>query len=417
MKVAMVSEHANPLAAVGGVDGGGQNVHVAALATELGRRHTEVVVHTRRESPLQPCRVPLAPGVWVDHVTAGPPEPVPKDDLLPYIDELATGLRRAWRRHPPDVVHAHFWMSGRAALAAARPLGIPVVQTFHALGSVKRRWQAAADTSPACRVDEERAIIAGVDHIVATCSDEVFELVRLGADPHRVTVIPCGVDLSLFRSDGPMLPRSDGLRRIAVVGRLVERKGIADAITALAGVPGAELMVAGGPEASGLRGDPEACRLVEIARAAGVGDRVRFTGRLSRAEVAALLRSSDVFVTVPWYEPFGMGSLEAMACGVPVVAANVGGLVDSVVAGETGLLVPPRDPAVLTRALNVLLRDERRRLALGQAGRHRARWRYGWPMIAGATARVYATVGAAAHDGAEPTGGVGAGAQPAEVWA
>src|SRR5436305_8491418 len=181
MKIAMVSEHASPLAVLGGVDAGGQNVHVAALATAMARRGSSVVVHTRRDDRESERRVPLVGGVLVDHVDAGPPTPVPKDDLFDWMPEFAADLSEQWAADRPDVVHAHFWMSGWAALAAAGPLGIPVVQTFHALGSVKRRHQGSKDTSPAARDGAERQIVDEADHIVATCSDEVFELRRLGA--------------------------------------------------------------------------------------------------------------------------------------------------------------------------------------------------------------------------------------------
>lgn len=390
----MVSEHANPLAAVGGVDAGGQNVHVAALAAELGRRGASVVVHTRWEGG-GPRRLPLSSGVTVDHVPAGPPRPVPKDELVPWLGTLSGELARAWRHQRPDVVHAHFWMSGWAALDAAAPLGIPVVQTFHALGSVKRRWQGEADTSPPVRLPVERLICRRADRIVATCSDEVFELVRLGADAHHTSVVPCGVDLSLFRPEGPTAARRPGLRRLVSVGRLVERKGLADVVTAVAALPGTELVVAGGPPAAGLPADDEARRLQALAERLGVGDRVRLVGRLSRPEVAALLRSADVAVAVPWYEPFGIVPLEAMACGVPVVAANVGGLTDSVVSGVTGTLVPPRSPGAVAAAVRRLLDDEDRRRALGEAGARRARRCYGWRSVAAATERILGAVVAA----------------------
>lgn len=399
MRIAMVSEHANPLAVVGGVDAGGQNVHVAALATEMARRYGGVVVHTRRDGAGGARRVPLAPRAVVDHVPAGPPCPLPKDELLPHMDEFADELARAWRRERPDVVHAHFWMSGRAALAAAAPLGIPVVQTFHALGAVKRRWQGAADTSPDCRVEEERAIVTRADHIVATCTDEVFELSRLGADPAKMSIVPCGVDLRLFRPDGPAMARRHGWRRVVVVGRLVERKGIDDVIAALAGCGRTELVIAGGPPAAELSADPEARRLQALATDRGVADRVRLTGRLTRPEVAALLRSADVLVTVPWYEPFGIVPLEAMACGTPVVASSVGGLVDSVVAGVTGLLVPPRDPDALADAVRSALAAPERLAAWGAAGVARVQARYSWSTVAAATSRVYTSVRSAAAPG------------------
>ncbi|MBV9206474.1 MAG: glycosyltransferase, partial [Actinobacteria bacterium] len=141
MRIAIVSEHASPLAVLGGTDAGGQNVAVAALARGLAERGTEVVVHTRRDDLSLPRRVPLGPGVTVDHVSAGPPEPMSKDLLLPYMDEFAAELYRQWSAERPHVVHSHFWMSGYAAVRAARPLDLPVLHTFHALGVVKRREQ------------------------------------------------------------------------------------------------------------------------------------------------------------------------------------------------------------------------------------------------------------------------------------
>ena len=389
MRVAMVSEHASPLAALGGEDAGGQNVHVAALALEMGRRGAEVTVHTRRDDAALPEWVGMTPRVGVHHIDAGPPEPVPKDHLLPHMDAFAERLRASWQQRPPDVVHAHFWMSGYAALHAATPLGIPVAQTFHALGVVKRRYQGDRDTSPPERIEIEREIVARAGQIVATCADEVFELMRLGAGSGRLTVIPCGVDLALFRPDGPADPRPRGRRRLVCVGRLVERKGIGNAISALRALPDAELVIAGGPERKALAADPEASRLVAIARECGVAGRVELRGRLDREAVPRLLRSADALVSVPWYEPFGIAPLEAMACGVPVVASAVGGMIDTVVDGLTGVHVPPRDPERLAAALRSLLDDSDRLVEYGRAGVERARRLYDWRRIAAATLDVY----------------------------
>ncbi len=386
----MVSEHASPLAALGGVDAGGQNVHVAALATAIGRRDVPVTVYTRRDDPALPTRVPIGPGVEVRHVDAGPAGAIPKDELLPHMDAFAEQLSEAWARERPDVVHAHFWMSARAALQAAAPLGIPVVQTFHALGVVKRRYQGDRDTSPPGRLAIEKEIVARADHVIATCTDELFELIRLGAANARLTVIPCGVDLERFHPDGAAAPRRRGLRRLLCVGRLVERKGIGNAIEALAQVPDTELVIAGGAEPERLHADPDAQRLLAIARAAGVEGRVDLRGRVDRERLPALLRSADAVVCAPWYEPFGIVPLEAMACGVPVVAAAVGGMIDSVVDGVTGVHVPPRDPERLAATLNALLVDPAACDAYGRAGVRRARRLYDWERIATATLDVYA---------------------------
>jgi D-inositol-3-phosphate glycosyltransferase len=389
VRVAMVSEHASPLAALGGVDAGGQNVHVAALARELGAHGIEVVVHTRRDDPALPKRVEFGPGTVVEHVDAGPPEPVPKDFLLPFMDDFAAELATVWANEPPDLVHSHFWMSGRAALAAAQPLEMPVVHTFHALGVVKQRYQGAKDTSPPRRLAEEERIMGAADHIIATCTDEVFELVRLGADRGRISILPCGVDTELFRPDGPIDARRDGTARLVVVTRLVERKGVGDVIAALPELPGVELIVAGGGEAAQLRDDPEARRLAALADELGVADRVELRGRIEREDVPPLLRSADVVVCSPWYEPFGIVALEAMACGRPVVASAVGGLIDTIVEGVTGVHVPPRQPDRLAEAIRRLLGDTALRARLGAAGANRARSRYTWARVADATFDVY----------------------------
>jgi glycosyltransferase involved in cell wall biosynthesis len=391
MRIAMVSEHASPLATLGGVDAGGQNVHVAALAAALGRTGSTVSVYTRREARDVPRRVRYAPNVEVVHVDAGPPEPLSKDELYPHMGRLAEELVRDWELTQPQLVHSHFWMSGVAAIAAAAPFGIPVVHTFHALGVVKRRHQLEADTSPAARIPEERRIMREASQIIATCSDEVFELIREGADVRRVSVVPCGVDLSAFGPEGPAEQRSER-PRVLVVSRLVPRKGIGNTVAAMANVPGADLLIAGGPARSDLRRDAEVRRLRALARRAGVSSRVELCGQVDRERVPELMRSADVVACVPWYEPFGIVPLEAMACGTPVVASAVGGLVDTVVDGLTGLHVPPRAPGALAAALNRVLGDPRLAAELGAAGLERARARYGWDTVAASTLRTYAMV-------------------------
>jgi D-inositol-3-phosphate glycosyltransferase len=410
LRIDMISEHASPLATLGGADAGGQNVHVAALAMALGRRGHEVRVYTRRDDPDLADAVGMAAGVTVEHVPAGPACPVPKDGLLEHMPEFADWLARRWSADPPDVAHAHFWMSGLAAVnAAARGSAIPVVHTFHALGSVKRRCQAGGDTSPAQRVSVERAVGLRADAIIATCTDEVRELAAYGIPASRTYIVPCGVDIGRFGPPAPGWRSPQGARRwsrgaprIVTIGRLVRRKGVDTVIAALAGVPDAELIVAGGPPAQQLAGDPEARRLRGVAEAHGVTRRVRFTGQVPHRDVPALLRSADIVVSDPWYEPFGIVPLEAMACGAPVVVSAVGGHLDTVIGGLTGLLIPPRDPAALAGALRQLLADPARRASMGEAGIQRAQSRYRWDRIAGETLAVYQRVAGAGLSDASP---------------
>jgi D-inositol-3-phosphate glycosyltransferase len=399
MRIALVSEHASPLAVLGGVDAGGQNVHVAALATSLAAAGHVVDVYTRRDDPDLPERVPFAPGVTVVPVTAGPAAVVPKDDLLPLMGEFADALAAAWIADRPDVVHGHFWMSGLASLDAAGRVDLalgghlPVAQTFHALGVVKRRQQGARDTSPAERRFLEPDVARRADTVVATCSDEAFELKGFAVPSAHIAVVPCGVDTARFTPDGAVAPRTDRLR-LLTVSRLVPRKGVGNAIEALgrlvrAGVD-AELVVIGGAgDADHLEAEPETERLRAVIEAEGLQDRVVLAGSIEHDELPAWYRSADVVICAPWYEPFGIVPLEAMACGRPVVATSVGGLIDTVVEDVTGLHVPPRDPEALAEAVGGLLADPQRRQRYGRAGRKRAATRYSWSRIARDTVRVY----------------------------
>lgn len=392
MHIAMVSEHASPLAVLGGHDAGGQNVHVAALSAALAARGHRITVYTRRDGRDVPTRTQLTAEVEVVNVPAGPASPLPKDELYPYMVDMALWLRNEWARTRPDVVHAHFWMSGLAASRAVSGLRHTpsTVMTFHALGHVKRRHQGDLDTSPPQRQDVERRLVKGFDATIATCRDEIGELLSLGAHPRRLHVVPCGVDVERFTPVGPWRNAwSAGTIRLLGLGRLVERKGIETVVQALRFMPSAELVIAGGPSPSDLSGDVDVQRIERCARHVGVRDRVRLLGRVRQDEAAALLRAADLLVTTPWYEPFGIVPLESMACGTPVVASAVGGMVDTVEQGVTGLLVPPRDPWAVSQAVTSLqgrpdlLRD------MGAHGVRRAAKHYTWPLVARATESVY----------------------------
>jgi D-inositol-3-phosphate glycosyltransferase len=392
MRIAMISEHASPLSALGGVDAGGQNAHVAELAAACAEQGHEVRVYTRRESPDQ-TRVVAAAGYEVVHVPAGPAAVLPKDDLLPFMGEFAEWMAADWREHwLPDVAHAHFWMSGLAAVTAGRACDVPVVQTFHALGSVKRRHQGAADTSPAHRVGYERQLGRLVDRVVVQCQDEIRELILMGVPRTQMALVPSGVNIDRFRPDGPAVPRDAAVPRILTVGRLVERKGYEDLIRALPAVPGAELVIVGGPPDGPLDRDPYAGKLRALAERCRVADRVRLAGAVAAADMPRWYRSADLLAAAPWYEPFGLTPLEAMACGVPVVASAVGGLTDTVVDGVTGDLVPSRDPRALGSALRRLVTDEVRRFSYSAAAVDRATHSYSWRHVATRLAAVYAAV-------------------------
>jgi D-inositol-3-phosphate glycosyltransferase len=394
VQIALISEHASPLAAIGGVDAGGQNVHVAELAAGLARLRHNVTVFTRRDSS-GPERVTTLAGYDVVHVPAGPPRPLAKDDLWAHMPEFAAGLWQRLDPDPPDLLHAHFWMSAWAAAEVSRQLQVPTLITFHALGTVKQRYQGVADTSPAERIAVETQVGRAADQILATCRDEVIELIRLGIDRRKISIVPCGVDVEQFtpamEDDAVKVHRAARRceHRLVSVGRLVRRKGFDTIIDAMPQLPGAELVIVGGQEDSP---EPERDRLRALARRRRVARRVRLIGQVPHREMPAMLRSADVVICAPWYEPFGIVPLEAMACGVPVVASAVGGLQDTVVDSVTGLLVPARDPVALAEAVTSLIDDPVRRREFGKAGRERAQLRYTWSRVAAATASVYVQV-------------------------
>lgn len=391
-RIALVSEHASPLAPLGGPDAGGQNVYVAQLAAQLADRGHEVVVYTRRDDPGLPERTVTAAGFTVAHVPAGPPEPVPKDRLVAFMPAFGDHLARVWRDRPPDVVHAHFWMSGMAAVRGARDRGIPVVQTYHALGTVKRRHQGPADTSPPQRTAVEAALGRDCARVLATCADEAAELGAMGVPPDHVSVVPCGVDPDHFAPAADAAHHATAPFRLLSVGRLVPRKGFDRAIRALAAIPHAELLIAGGPGQERLSTDPEAERLRKLAAEHGVAERVRLLGAVSHEAMPVLMSGADLLLSTPRYEPFGIVPLEAMACATPVVATAVGGQLDTVVDGRTGVLVPAReedDAGRLAAAVRSLLADPEGRRRYGTAGRDRVLCHYTWRRVADGVERVY----------------------------
>ncbi|HXG39917.1 MAG TPA: glycosyltransferase [Candidatus Limnocylindrales bacterium] len=405
-RIALISEHASPLAILGGVDAGGQNVYVAHLARQLASLGDRVDVFTRRDAPDLPEVVEWLPGVRVHHVPAGPPEPVPKERLFPLMADFSAWMIRHVGRSRPayDLVHANFWMSGLVACELKRTFGIPFVVTFHALGRVRRQFQGVDDGFPDERFEIEDRIVAEADRIVAECPQDEEDLIRLyNAEPTRISIIPCGFDPAEF---GPMsrpLARLElGLdpaeRILLQLGRLVPRKGVDNVIRALAllereqGTTARLLVVGGANREPDPERDPELGRLMRIAHEEGVAERVVFVGRRDRHELKAYYNAADVFISTPWYEPFGITPLEAMACGTPVVGSNVGGIKFTVRDAETGYLVPPNDPDALAERIAHLYRHPKLLAVFGRQAIRRVNDLFTWERVGAAVAALYEEV-------------------------
>lgn len=406
-RIALISEHASPLAMLGGVDSGGQNVYVGQLAKHLARLGHEVDVFTRRDRNDLPEVVAWEGGSRIVHVPAGPAFPVRKEELLPFMGAFAASvIGHCRRKRPYDLLHANFFMSALVAAEVKRTLGVPFVVTFHALGRVRRIHQKEADSFPEERLAIEDRAVREADRIIAECPQDEDDLVTLyGADRARLRTIPCGFDPTEFGPvDRSRARRTLGLPEdgpiILQLGRIVPRKGVDNVIRGLARLRrghgiAARLLIVGGESATpDPRATPEIGRLREVARSEGVADAVTFVGSRGRDALRDYYGAADVFVTTPWYEPFGITPVEAAACGVPVVGAAVGGIKSTVVDGETGYLVPPRDPEALADRLAHLIRDPGLLRRFGRQAARRAVEQFTWRKVTDAVAGVYEEVSA-----------------------
>jgi D-inositol-3-phosphate glycosyltransferase len=402
-RIAIVSDHASPLAQPGSIDSGGQNVYVACLARELARSGLLVDIFTRRDAMGQRQLVQWSKNIRVIHVPAGPPHYVPKEQMLPYMDAFARFVTRFARRQsaPYDVVHANFFMSGMVARHLKQALGIPFVITFHALGKVRRLAQGAADAFPLSRLRIEATLMREADRIIAECPQDRHDMEQLyGAPPGRIALAPCGFDpRELWPLPARLARGRLGLAHdkfiVLQLGRMVPRKGVDNVIEGLAILRArhavdAQLLVVGGePNQQADADTPELARLRSLAVALGVAAHVLFTGPKTRAELRYYYGAADAFVTTPWYEPFGITPVEAMACARPVIGAAVGGIKSTVVDGETGFLVPARDPQALAQRLAVMHDNPNLARGMGEQGLRRAYRFYTWRTVAEQAVAIY----------------------------
>lgn len=401
-QIAFISEHASPLALLGGVDSGGQNVYVAETARQLSRMGFDIDIFTRWDNPALSRVVKWLPGIRVIHVKAGAVKYLPKEDLLGHMpafrDEMIDFMLKEDRQY--SLVHAHFFMSALVAADIKRILKIPFVVTFHALGMIRRLFQGSRDAFPEERVDIEKRIVKEADYIIAECPQDKTDLVKhYQAQLDKITVIPCGFSHQEFYPVGRNEARSRlGLgasdRILLQLGRMVPRKGVDNVIRALASLRknGCEcrLVIVGG---EGDADDKELMRLKELATTEGVKDYVIFAGKKDRDELKYYYSAADVFITTPWYEPFGITPLEAMACGVPVIGSNVGGIKYSVADGETGFLVPPSDYRAVAEKVAIILHNDKLAAKMKRNALQRVNKLFTWRNVCVQLSSLYNTTG------------------------
>jgi D-inositol-3-phosphate glycosyltransferase len=402
MRIALVAGHpAGPLGPADLAAGGDPQVsqnRVAGLARALAGRGHQVTIYARRDSPAR-SRATTAAGVRTEYLAAGPAEPLPENKLLPQLGGFSRALVRRWRQSQPEIVHAHFWTNGLAALAAARELPVPVVQTFHSLADEPDQLGGGPDAS-AARYRLEAVIARSVRAVLAGSAREVAGLTRLGVPRSAVTMVPAGVDIDRFGPDGPVARRGKRPRLLAMVPSWIAPgagasgdpgaiQGLDVAVAATAAIPEAELVIAGGPPGAAASADPVLGALASQAERAQLGDRLVLTGAVRAARLPALLRSADLFVHLSAGEQFEHLPLQAMACGTPVVATVDAANSDAVVDGATGALVPPGDPAALAHRVRQLLASPMLRQGYGIAAANRVRTRYAWDRIGAETVAAY----------------------------
>jgi D-inositol-3-phosphate glycosyltransferase len=405
LRVAVLSTHTCPLAPLGGWETGGMNVYVRELGRALAARGVTVDIFTRRQSTDVPDVVEYSPGARVIHIDAGPHRHVDKYDVLDYLPDFACGVQRfrALMGVSYDLIHSHYWLSGRLGLLFADHWGVPLVSTFHTLAQLKNRVaESAAEREQTVRYEIERRTMAGSDRVVALTAIDRQQMLRHYETHSPIDVIPGGVDLDRF---SPM-PRGQARATLGLapnqnillfVGRIQRLKGLEVLVRAFAklGDLDARLLVVGGQPGTSPE-SREIARLHHLVAKLGIADRTGFVGAVAHEQLPLYYSAADVTVMPSSYESFGLVAVESLACGTPVVATRVGGLTSIVHDGETGLLVPWRDAQMFAESLRRVLEDAdwRRRLA---ANARESVLGYGWDRVADEHLALYEDVRAASR--------------------
>ncbi len=393
-RIAVISAHTSPLAALGGRETGGMNVYVRELSRELGARGYDIDVYTRWAAEASPEIQPFGPNARVIHIDAGPRDTIEKDDIGERLGEFEANVLAFVAREglTYDLVHSHYWMSGAVALHLAERWGVPHIAMFHTLGEVKNRARGTEHES-AMRIRTEEAVALGADRIVVASDHERHLLTSLyGAPDASIAVVPCGVDLDLFAPmdqarSRQLLGLKDNERIILFVGRIEPLKGIDVLISAAAQLHDDEnfrVLIVGGD----ARTEAEVDQLRALADRLGIDHHVSFVGSVAHDELPLYYNAADVCVVPSYYESFGLVAVESMACGTPVVASRVGGLVSTISDGETGYLIPWRCPEPFAERLELLLNNDELRASFGRAARLAVE-RYRWGNVADAVAALY----------------------------
>jgi glycosyltransferase involved in cell wall biosynthesis len=366
--IALISDHADPTGEIGMEEAGGQNVYVRRIGESLAELGWQVDIFTRRAAEDEPMIVEHSPHCRTIRLKAGPEEFVPRNDLFAHMPEFLAGFQHFQNkqaiRYP--LVHTNYWLSGWVGLRLKEEQNIQIIHTYHSLGAVKYETMQSRPAIAATRLQLEQELLEKSDCIVATSPQEKEVLDQHFADQGRVEVIPCGTTPN-FHSLPQKLAReklswAQDKKVVLYVGRFDPRKGIETLVRACAhlkakGRQDLQLVIAGGSTIEILDG-AERRRIESLVRELELGPETLFAGRVPHDYLPWYYSGADVCVVPSYYEPFGLVSIEAIACGTPVIASRVGGLKFSVIPEETGLLVQPRDAEDLALAIERVLSNE-----------------------------------------------------------
>ena len=384
-RAAFITLHACPLAAPGQGKSGGMNVYVRQLAAALGDLGMEIDIFTREHAGVANRIETIGPNVRVIHIRAGEPE-AHVGELYAHLPEFLEQLN-AFREEEGleyDVVHSHYWLSSWVGRELSQAIGAPHVVTFHTLSLIKMQSRAG-EVEPAERPVVEAEVMASADRIIAFSPHERDAMARLyGADASKVSLVPCGVDLSVFRPLDQKSVRArlglNGEKILLYVGRIEPLKGLELLVETAAQMDSGEtvrLIVVG----ADANGDHELDRVKQLARERDLEDQIDFVGQVDHKELPLYYNAADVCVVPSYYESFGLVALEAMACGTPVVATRVGGLSTIIHHGRTGYLKSWRCPEAFANSVEMIISSDGLQQSMGEAARKRAEG-MGWDNVA-----------------------------------
>ncbi len=406
-RIAMLSIHSCPLAALGGKETGGMNVYIRELSKALAEKGCTVDIFTRSMNRLVPAVVPFVEGVRIVHLKAGPESPYDKNRVWFHLPEFMDNLEqfRLGENISYRLIHSHYWLSGWVGARLGKRWGVPQLHMFHTLGYFKNRaTKSLGGQEPEVRLQVEQQLIAASDHITVSSQREKVDMIwTYGAQPDRITVVPCGVDTQMFRPlDSSASKKHLSLpdkKLILFVGRIDPVKGIDTLLKAMVMVRqemgsdyNAELLIVGGDkDSTDYSQDSEISRLKRMTAELNLENTVTFLGSQRQDRLPYYYSAAEVCVLPSRYESFGMVALEAMACGTPVIASQVGGLSSLIQDERCGFVVPEGNEKALAEKICLLLGNPSLRETMGWNARERSLL-YGWHAIADRILEIYRTL-------------------------